>query len=144
MGVAGLIRLLQDYAKMEGTACCRHRFRSLPLYPRADGKARLGTTTTVATAPWRDFGQNYLMSLQESGNPIIYTNGDNDTFPPFWYNQETEGFRTDARTCNLSYLQTDWYIDQMKRPPTTVLLSPSPAGPYGVRRRHQRIRPHPA
>ena len=63
----------------------------------------------------RDFGQNYLMSLQESGNPIIFTNGDNDTFP-LWYNQETEGFRTDARTCNLSYLQTDWYIDQMKRP----------------------------
>ncbi|MDE5710526.1 MAG: hypothetical protein K2I27_05220, partial [Bacteroides sp.] len=63
----------------------------------------------------RDFGQNYLISLQESGNPIIYTNGDNDTFP-LWYNQETEGFRTDARTCNLSYLQTDWYIDQMKRP----------------------------
>ena len=63
----------------------------------------------------RDFGQNYLMSLQESGNPIIYTNGDNDTFP-LWYNQETEGFRTDTRTCNLSYLQTDWYIDQMRRP----------------------------
>ena len=63
----------------------------------------------------RDFGQNYLMSLQESGNPVIFTNGDNDTFP-LWYNQETEGFRTDARTCNLSYLQTDWYIDQMKRP----------------------------
>ncbi|NDV65698.1 DUF2723 domain-containing protein [Bacteroides sp. 224] len=63
----------------------------------------------------RDFGQNYLMSLQESGNPIIFTNGDNDTFP-LWYNQETEEFRTDARTCNLSYLQTDWYIDQMKRP----------------------------
>ena len=63
----------------------------------------------------RDFGQNYLMTLQEEGNSIIYTNGDNDTFP-LWYNQETEGFRTDARTCNLSYLQTDWYIDQMKRP----------------------------
>ena len=63
----------------------------------------------------RDFGENYLMSLQESGNPIIFTNGDNDTFP-LWYGQETEGFRPDARTCNLSYLQTDWYIDQMKRP----------------------------
>ena len=63
----------------------------------------------------RDFGQNYLMSLQEAGAPIIFTNGDNDTFP-LWYNQETEGFRTDTRTCNLSYLQTDWYIDQMKRP----------------------------
>ena len=63
----------------------------------------------------RDFGQNYLMTLQEKGNPIIFTNGDNDTFP-LWYAQETEGFRTDARVCNLSYLQTDWYIDQMKRP----------------------------
>ena len=63
----------------------------------------------------RDFGQNYLMTLQEKGNPIIFTNGDNDTFP-LWYNQDTEGVRTDARVCNLSYLQTDWYIDQMKRP----------------------------
>ena len=63
----------------------------------------------------RDFGQNYLMTLPDKGNPIIFTNGDNDTFP-LWYNQETEGVRTDARVCNLSYLQTDWYIDQMKRP----------------------------
>ncbi|MGN0069989.1 MAG: DUF2723 domain-containing protein [Prevotella sp.] len=63
----------------------------------------------------RDYGQNYLMCLQEKGNPIIFTNGDNDTFP-LWYNQEVEGVRTDARVCNLSYLQTDWYIDQMRRP----------------------------
>ncbi len=63
----------------------------------------------------RDFGQNYLMSMQDENNPIIYTNGDNDTFP-LWYNQDVEGVRTDARVCNLSYLQTDWYIDQMRRP----------------------------
>ena len=63
----------------------------------------------------RDYGQNYLSSLAQGGNPVIFTNGDNDTFP-LWYNQETEGFRTDARVCNLSYLQTDWYIDQMRRP----------------------------
>ena len=66
----------------------------------------------------RDFGQNYLMTLQDKGNPIIFTNGDNDTFP-LWYNQDVEGVRQDARVCNLSYLQTDWYIDQMKRPAYT-------------------------
>ena len=63
----------------------------------------------------RDFGLNYLNTLPDKGNPIIFTNGDNDTFP-LWYNQEVEGNRTDTRVCNLSYLQTDWYTDQMRRP----------------------------
>ena len=115
MGVAGIIKLLQDYAKM----------KELPASVLVSVLCLL-VPIQMASQTWddhdrsgryvaRDFGQNYLMSLQESGNPIIFTNGDNDTFP-LWYNQETEGFRTDARTCNLSYLQTDWYIDQMKRP----------------------------
>ena len=62
----------------------------------------------------RDFGANYLESMQRKGNPIILTNGDNDTFP-LWYNHDVEGVRTDTRDCNMEYLQTDWYIDQMKR-----------------------------
>lgn len=60
----------------------------------------------------RDFGLNYLNSCDEQA--IIFSNGDNDTFP-LWYNQEVEENRTDMRVCNLSYLNTDWYIDQMKR-----------------------------
>lgn len=72
-----------------------------------DDHDRSGRYTT------RDFGMNYLSSVDKNG--IIFTNGDNDTFP-LWYAQEVEGYRTDVRVVNLSYLTTDWYANHQKIP----------------------------
>lgn len=61
----------------------------------------------------RDFGMNYLNSLDE--NAVIFVNGDNDTFP-LWYAQEVEGVRTDVKVVNLMYLTQDWYARQVAAP----------------------------
>ena len=116
IGVAAIIELLKQYLKKLNPTVLAAAVSVLCLLVPVqmasqtwDDHDRSGRYTC------RDFGQNYLMTLQDEGNPIIFTNGDNDTFP-LWYNQDVEGVRTDARVCNLSYLQTDWYIDQMRRP----------------------------
>lgn len=71
-----------------------------------DDHNRSGRYTSLALA------ENYLNSC--SKNAILFTNGDNDTFP-LWYAQEVEGFRTDVRVVNLSLLNADWCIDQVRR-----------------------------
>ena len=115
LGVLAIISLLKQKMKISGTAVSAIVAVITLLVPIQMASQTWDDHDRSNRYTCRDFGQNYLMSLQEKSNPIIFTNGDNDTFP-LWYNQEVEGVGTDARVCNLSYLQTDWYIDQMMRP----------------------------
>jgi hypothetical protein len=111
LGVPGIIAALKKYMP-ETVAAGMTGLVTLLLVPGImaaenwDDHDRSGRYTA------RDLGANYLKTCKPNG--IIFTNGDNDTFP-LWYNQDVEGVRTDVRVCNLSYLQTDWYISQMKR-----------------------------
>lgn len=127
MGVAGLWALVRElYARYGGklaksggndkkvsmigavVACVAGVFVPLQMVSQTwDDHDRSGRYTT------RDFGMNYLDSVDENG--VIFSNGDNDTFP-LWYAQEVEGYRTDVKVVNLSYLTTDWYANQVKHP----------------------------
>ncbi len=111
MGVAGIGLFLRKYIKNTPTATALATIATLfvPLQMISqnwDDHDRSGRTLA------RDTGMNYLSCVGENG--IIFTNGDNDTYP-LWYVQETEGFRTDVRVANLSFLYTEWYIDQLLR-----------------------------
>lgn len=111
MGVAGISRMLRNYIKNTALTASLVSVICLLVPVQMAGQNwddhdRSGRTLA------RDTGMNYLSCVEPNG--ILFTNGDNDTYP-LWYAQETEGFRTDVRVANLSFLQTEWYVDQMLR-----------------------------
>jgi hypothetical protein len=110
MGVAGLYNWLKKYAP-ETTSATLVTIVSLLAVPTLLAVENWDDHNRARRTSARDFGFNYLESVEPQG--IIFTNGDNDTYP-LWYNQEVEGVGTDKRVCNLSYLQTDWYVRQMQ------------------------------
>ncbi|MGD1944890.1 MAG: DUF2723 domain-containing protein [Croceivirga sp.] len=90
------------------TVVCLLAVPFLMAFQNWDDHDRSGRYTANSTA------KAYLDSCQEDVGAILFTIGDNDTFP-LWYAQEIEGHRTDVRVVNTSLFATDWYIDQMKR-----------------------------
>jgi len=113
LGVVQLYEILTKNAKLKPvlsavlvTVLCTALVPGIMAAENWDDHDRSGRYTA------RDYAYNYLNSCTD--NAILFTNGDNDTFP-LWYAQEVEGVRTDVRVCNLSLLGTDWYIDQMKK-----------------------------
>ena len=115
LGVAGLAQLIQEVTKKENIIISSAVAFLCLLVPVQMLSQTWDDHNRSGRYACRDFGLNYLNTLPQEGCPIIYTCGDNDTFP-LWYNQEVEENRTDARVCNLSYLSADWYIDQMRSP----------------------------
>ncbi|MDD2552483.1 MAG: DUF2723 domain-containing protein, partial [Dysgonamonadaceae bacterium] len=111
MGVAGIARFIQAYFKNRSLAAGLAAFIGILIPIQMAGQSWDDHDRSKRYTA-RDIGMNYLTSVAHNG--IIFCNGDNDTFP-LWYAQEVEGFRTDVRVCNLSYLQTEWYVDQMVR-----------------------------
>jgi len=111
LGVAGLINILSKKVPQSISAVLVTVI-SLALVPGVMASENWDDHDRSGRYTARDLAYNYLNSC--APNAILFTNGDNDTFP-LWYAQEVEGIRTDIKVCNLSYLRAAWYIDQMSR-----------------------------
>lgn len=111
IGVAAVADMLKKFApqKVGGAVATLICFFAVPYVMGKDGWDDHNRSHRFTS---RDFAYDYLNSC--APNAVIFTNGDNDTFP-LWYIQDVEGVRTDVRVVNLSLSNTDWYIDQIRR-----------------------------
>lgn len=111
LGVVGLVEMLRQMLKNNTAYIVGGA--TLVLVPGIMGYQGWDDHSRALNYVATDSAKNLLESCQK--NAIIFTNGDNDTFP-LWYAQEVEGIRTDVRIINLSLLNTDWYIHQLQYP----------------------------
>ena len=114
LGIKGLIELARDYIKKSSiSSVATYAILGLGILFIPFNMARTNWFTHDRSknwVPW-DFAYNLLQSCAPEA--ILFTNGDNDTFP-LWYLQDVEGVRRDVRIANLSLINTPWYIRQLK------------------------------
>ncbi len=114
IGLVGLIDLLKEkFANLNSRNVAMYAILGIGLLFVPLNMARTNFTEADRRGnyvAW-DYSYNLLQSCDRDA--ILFTNGDNDTFP-LWYLQDVEGVRRDIRIVNLSLLNTDWYIKQLK------------------------------
>jgi len=123
IGLAGVCLLhalfssKDEFMKKYVAPICAAVITLSPILPATDNYNR--STRAGDWVPY-DYAYNLLNSCEENG--ILFTNGDNDTFP-LWALQEAYGVRKDVRIVNLSLVNTDWYIKQLKKLKPIVPIS---------------------
>ena len=114
MGVLALYEVLRDNLKSSGKVSAIAATAIVLIAPILMGTQNWDDHDRSGIQASRDYAANFLNSTEKDKGSIIFTYGDNDTYP-LWYAQETEEIRTDVRVANLSLIAVDWYIEQLRR-----------------------------
>lgn len=112
LGVLAVFRLLIDKVKLSAVPASAIAAVLVLIAPIIMGFQNFDDHSRRHHKASRDYAANFLNSCEP--NAIIFTYGDNDTYP-LWYAQEVEGIRRDVRVANLSLIAVDWYINNLRR-----------------------------